>query len=67
MESAAWDCGADLPPSAEQAWLPLIEASFHVDTDARAVLSLSAEAAEHARAQLRRQQLRQEQLISPHS
>ena len=35
-------------PSAEQAWLPLIEASFHLDTDAAAVLRLSTEAAEHA-------------------
>jgi LuxR family transcriptional regulator, maltose regulon positive regulatory protein len=40
----------DLPPSAEQAWLPLIEASFYLDTDAREVLRLSREAAEHARA-----------------
>jgi DNA-binding NarL/FixJ family response regulator len=40
---------ADLPPAAEQAWLPLIEASFHIDTDAAAVLRLSTEAAEHAR------------------
>jgi ATP/maltotriose-dependent transcriptional regulator MalT len=40
----------DLEPSAEHAWLPLIEASFHLDTDARAVLRLSTEAAEHARA-----------------
>jgi ATP/maltotriose-dependent transcriptional regulator MalT len=40
----------DLEPSAEQAWLPLIEASFHLDTDARAVLRLSRQAAEHARA-----------------
>ena len=39
----------ELPPSAEQAWLPLIEASFHLDTDAEAVLRLSTEAAEHAR------------------
>jgi ATP/maltotriose-dependent transcriptional regulator MalT len=35
-------------PSAEHAWLPLIEASFHIDTDASAVLRLSTEAAEHA-------------------
>ena len=40
----------DLPPSAEQAWLPLIEASFHLDTDAGKVLELGREAAEHARA-----------------
>ena len=40
----------DLEPSAEQAWLPLIEASFHLDTDARAVLRLSRQAAEYARA-----------------
>ena len=40
----------DLPPSAEQAWLPLIEASFHLDTDAKAVLRLGREAADHARA-----------------
>ena len=33
-------------PSAEHAWLPLIEASFHLDTDAEAVLRLSTEAAE---------------------
>ena len=39
---------ADLPPSAEQAWLPLIEASFHLDTDATAVLRLSTEALDHA-------------------
>ncbi|HEX5225079.1 MAG TPA: hypothetical protein VFW29_08110, partial [Solirubrobacteraceae bacterium] len=38
----------DLPPAAERAWLPLIEASFHIDTDARAVLRLSTEAAEEA-------------------
>jgi len=40
----------ELPPSAEQAWLPLIEASFHLDTDAEAVLRLSTEAADQARA-----------------
>jgi ATP/maltotriose-dependent transcriptional regulator MalT len=40
----------DLEPSAEHAWLPLIEASFHLDTDAQAVLRLSTEAAEQARA-----------------
>jgi LuxR family maltose regulon positive regulatory protein len=40
----------DLEPSAEHAWLALIEASFHLDTDADAVLRLSTEAAEHARA-----------------
>ena len=40
---------ADLKPSAEHAWLPLIEASFHLDTDPTAVLRLSTEAAEHAR------------------
>jgi ATP/maltotriose-dependent transcriptional regulator MalT len=40
----------ELPPSAERAWLPLIEASFHLDTDADAVLRLATEAAEHARA-----------------
>jgi DNA-binding CsgD family transcriptional regulator len=39
----------ELPPSAEQAWLPLIEASFHLDTNASDVLRLSTEAAEHAR------------------
>jgi LuxR family maltose regulon positive regulatory protein len=39
----------ELPPSAEQAWLPLIEASFHLDTDAGEVLRLSSEAVEHAR------------------
>ena len=37
-------------PAAEHAWLPLIEASFYIDTDPAAVLRLSAEAAEHARA-----------------
>jgi DNA-binding NarL/FixJ family response regulator len=41
---------AELPPSAEHAWLPLIEASFHLDTNAGAVLRLSTEASEHARA-----------------
>ncbi len=40
--------GAELPPSAEHAWLPLIEASFHLDTDATEVLRLSTEAVEHA-------------------
>ncbi len=40
----------ELEPSAEHAWLPLIEASFHLDTDPRAVLRLSTEAAGHARA-----------------
>ncbi len=39
----------ELSPSAEQAWLPLIEASFHLDTDAGEVLRLSSEAVEHAR------------------
>jgi LuxR family transcriptional regulator, maltose regulon positive regulatory protein len=39
---------AALPPSAEQAWLPLIEASFYLDTDASEVLRLSTEAVEHA-------------------
>jgi LuxR family maltose regulon positive regulatory protein len=38
----------ELEPSAEHAWLPLIEASFHLDTDAEAVLRLSTEAAERA-------------------
>jgi DNA-binding NarL/FixJ family response regulator len=38
----------ELPPSAEHAWLPLIEASFHLDTDASQVLRLATEAAEHA-------------------
>lgn len=37
-------------PSAEQAWLPLIEASFHLDSDATEVLRLSTVAADHARA-----------------
>jgi LuxR family maltose regulon positive regulatory protein len=41
---------AELEPSAEHAWLPLIEASFHLDTDAGAVLRLSTEASELARA-----------------
>jgi ATP/maltotriose-dependent transcriptional regulator MalT len=39
-----------LESSAEQAWLPLIEASFHLDSDPEAVLRLSRESAEHARA-----------------
>lgn len=39
---------ADMPPAAEHAWLPLIEASFHIDTDAAEVLRLSTEAVEHA-------------------
>ena len=39
---------ADLPPSAEHAWLPLIEASFYLDSDAGEVLRLSTEAVEHA-------------------
>jgi DNA-binding NarL/FixJ family response regulator len=39
----------ELPPSAEHAWLPLIEASFHLDTDASEVLRLATEAADHAR------------------
>ena len=33
----------DREPSAEQAWLPLIEASFHLDTDPDTVLRLSRE------------------------
>jgi DNA-binding NarL/FixJ family response regulator len=37
-----------LPPSAERAWLPLIEASFHIDTDPATVLRLSIEAVEQA-------------------
>jgi ATP/maltotriose-dependent transcriptional regulator MalT len=36
-------------PSAEQAWLPLIEASFHLDTDPSEVLRLSKQAAAHAK------------------
>jgi ATP/maltotriose-dependent transcriptional regulator MalT len=40
----------EVEPSAEHAWLPLIEASFHIDTDAATVLRLSSEAAELARA-----------------
>jgi len=40
----------ELEPSAEHAWLPLIEASFHLDTNAQAVLELSTQAAEQARA-----------------
>src|SRR5262249_10442255 len=39
----------DVPPTAEQAWLPLIEASFHLDTDPSEVLRLSTEAGQHAR------------------
>lgn len=38
-----------LPPAAEHAWLPLIEASFHLDTDMQAVLRLSREAGAEAR------------------
>ena len=41
---------ADLPPAPEHAWLSLIEASFHLDSDADAVLRLSTEALEHAQA-----------------
>lgn len=41
---------ADLEPSAEHAWLPLIEASFHLDSDPAEVLRLSTEAAEQAAA-----------------
>ena len=40
---------AEVPPSAEHAWLPLIEASFFLDSDAGEVLRLSTEAVEHAR------------------
>src|SRR5215213_695855 len=40
----------ELKPSAERAWLALIEASFHLDTDAAEVLRLSSEAAAHAQA-----------------
>jgi DNA-binding NarL/FixJ family response regulator len=40
---------AELPPSAEHAWLLLIEASFHLDTDPSTVLRLSTEAVERAR------------------
>jgi len=39
---------AELEPSVEHAWLPLIEAAFHLDTDPAAVLRLSTEAAEQA-------------------
>jgi DNA-binding NarL/FixJ family response regulator len=46
----ARNLASELPPSAEQAWLPLIEASFHLDTDPKAVLRLSTEAAEFAHA-----------------
>ncbi len=41
---------AELEPSVEHAWLPLIEASFHLDTDVVTVLRLSTEAAERAHA-----------------
>jgi ATP/maltotriose-dependent transcriptional regulator MalT len=34
----------DLPPAGEHAWLSLIEASFHIDSDAATVLRLSTEA-----------------------
>ena len=40
----------ELAPTAEHAWLPLIEASFHLDTDPDEVLRLSTEAAERAHA-----------------
>jgi len=40
----------ELEPTAEHAWLPLIEASFHLDTDPVKVLRLSSEAAERAQA-----------------
>jgi DNA-binding CsgD family transcriptional regulator len=46
----AWRLAAELPPSAEQGWLLLIEASFHLDTDPKEVLRLSTEAAEFSRA-----------------
>lgn len=39
-----------LPPTGALAWLSLIEASFHIETDAAAVLRLSAEAEGVARA-----------------
>jgi LuxR family transcriptional regulator, maltose regulon positive regulatory protein len=39
----------DAEPAAEHAWLPLIEASFHLDTDPSEVLRLSTEAAAHAK------------------
>ncbi|MGZ6615254.1 MAG: hypothetical protein ACXVFQ_12590 [Solirubrobacteraceae bacterium] len=39
---------AEVPPSAEHAWLPLIEASFCLDNDAVEVLRLSTESVEHA-------------------
>jgi LuxR family transcriptional regulator, maltose regulon positive regulatory protein len=39
----------DAAPAAEHAWLPLIEASFHLDTDPSEVLRLSTEAAAHAK------------------
>ena len=41
---------AQVPPSAEHAWLPLIEASFHIETDALEVMRLSEEASTQARA-----------------
>ncbi len=41
---------AEAPPTAEHAWLPMIEASFHLDTDPGEVLRLSTEALEQARA-----------------
>ncbi len=40
----------DVEPAAEHAWLPLIEASFHLDTDPSEVLRLSTEAVGHAKA-----------------
>jgi DNA-binding NarL/FixJ family response regulator len=40
----------EVEPSAEDAWLPLIEASFHLDTDAELVLRLSTESADQAEA-----------------
>src|SRR3954447_15986553 len=40
----------DVDPTAEHAWLDLIEASFHIDTDANEVLRLSERAAATAHA-----------------
>jgi DNA-binding NarL/FixJ family response regulator len=40
----------EVPASAEHAWLPLIEASFHIETDALEVMRLSEEASTQARA-----------------
>ena len=56
QRSGEWVVAAGAPPGRgacrrrpNMAWLPLIEASFYLDTDAAEVLRLSTEAVEHAR------------------